>query len=423
MKNYANLNDNIRELEREYIALALRYGQTFASKLVPEDFFFFGHVYRVLQDSWENEKNISLELKTQGISATEFVNYETSRTLSAVARDLRASWKSRRVHDILGRALEQLPNQDTDSLIAEIQGQLIEGVSQERVEHGSIDNVIEEYRERQKLYHDKFKNGGGIIGLSTGYGVLDEMFDGLRPEHFIIIGGYTSTGKTAASLNFVSELVKQKKRVVYYSLEMAATDILSRLLGIMTNQSGLAILKKIPHDEGKVEEALKLLSESRMALYTSISELNDLSLSMTEENLRAPVDLFVVDFLQLVTAKGSKSEYEATSQVALTLQKIAKRLKVPVIALSQISNEGARAGDSAVMSFKGSGHIASAADVAIEIVSAESDIDSFRTKLKDGQPVNMKWVVRKNRHGRVGSLLMTFQGRTGVFELSEFEKL
>ena len=66
------------------------------------------------------------------------------------------------------------------------------------------------------------------------------------------------------------------------------------------------------------------------------------------------------------------------------------------------------------MSFKGSGAIAAAADLAIELQSGEEHIDILREKMKNGTPVQMKWIIRKNRHGRVGTLEMSFDGRTGI---------
>jgi replicative DNA helicase len=83
--------------------------------------------------------------------------------------------------------------------------------------------------------------------------------------------------------------------------------------------------------------------------------------------------------------------------------------------LSQISNEGAKNTENPVMSFKGSGAIAAAADLAIEIVNGEMDIQQLREKMNNGEVVRMKWQIRKNRHGRIGYIDMEFSGKTGIF--------
>ena len=93
-----------------------------------------------------------------------------------------------------------------------------------------------------------------------------------------------------------------------------------------------------------------------------------------------------------------------------------------MIVLSQISNEGARNSHDVVMSFKGSGTIASAADLAIEICIGEDDKNEWRRKMNEGEPVVMKWNIRKNRHGKVGYIDMEFNGRTGIFSPIELQK-
>jgi replicative DNA helicase len=137
---------------------------------------------------------------------------------------------------------------------------------------------------------------------------------------------------------------------------------------------------------------------------------------MYEENLRDKVDLFVVDFLQIMTVKNSKSEYETTTTAILSLQQIAKRLNIPVMVLSQISNESAKVEDAVVMGFKGSGAIASAADLAIELKSGEQSRQDWKQKIKEGKLVKIDWSIKKNRHGSIGKMEMAFNGNTGIFE-------
>jgi replicative DNA helicase len=148
--------------------------------------------------------------------------------------------------------------------------------------------------------------------------------------------------------------------------------------------------------------------------------MNQILLSMYEESLKDKPAVFIIDFLQLITLKNSRSEYETITQVILELQNTAKRLNIPIIVLSQVSNESAKNGDQTVMGFKGSGAIAAAADLAIELVSGEESVNELRRKMKEDEPVNIKWHVKKNRHGRVGTLDMTFIGKHGIFKEYDF---
>lgn len=385
-----------------------------------DDFAYYGLAYETVTCAHIEGRNITSSLMEKGLSVSDFLKEHSLRKIEVIADEIRECANARRMQMILGRALESLPLSDTASFASTVQQDILRSVSKSKKDESSIEPVIEEF---QKLREERREHPDRLLGISTGVSKLDEVSDGIRPGHLWIIGGYTNTGKTAASLNLTSELVKEGKRVVYYSIEMSKTDILARLLAILTNTPGIVIAKGLNRNEAEIDKALKLLSESNIGLYSGIAELDEILFSMYEENLRQKVDLFVVDFIQLVTKKDARSEYEAVSSTALELQLIAKRLGVPILALSQISNESAKAGDTAFMGFKGSGAIAAAADLAIQIVSAEESTEELAAKLKAGEPTNMKWKILKNRHGRTGTIEMTFQGRTGVFLLSDYEKI
>ena len=72
-----------------------------------------------------------------------------------------------------------------------------------------------------------------------------------------IIGGYTNVGKTASALNIAAELIRNKKKVAYFSFEMGQIDILARLIGIMSGESGLSILKGYGKNEDKINEVME----------------------------------------------------------------------------------------------------------------------------------------------------------------------
>lgn len=282
-------------------------------------------------------------------------------------------------------------------------------------EKSNIEELLKDFFALQERYKERFKNGPGLIGITTGYDKLDNIIDGFRPEHLWVLGGYTNTGKTAASLNFVSNLVRNQKRVLYFSLEMSKTDIIARLFGIMTNQSGLTILKGYQHDSDMVLEASKLLIASNLSIFNEVAQLDQMEALITQECSKSEVTLVVIDFLQLVKVKNVSSIYDRVTEAIQTFQTLAKKTKVTFLVLSQVSNEGAKGG-SEIMSFKGSGDIAAAADLAIEIKNGEESTVALKEKLAEGKMVNMMWDIRKNRHGRIGSIDMQFNGKTGIFE-------
>lgn len=391
------------------------------SLVIVDDFSNYSNVFSVITNSFKNSKNLITEFSTNKLKLSDFIEDVSFRRIDLIANELKEVSNAIRLYKILEDSLHDIPSENIESYISDIQRQIITKVKDTQKEKTDINSIIKEYQERKEFYQEKYKNGDKIIGISTGYDKLDEIIDGIRPQHLWVIGGYTNSGKTAASLNLVASLIQQGKRVVYYSLEMGNTDILARLIGIMANDNGLSILKGFPKDQERVNTAIQTIKKSNLSIHTTKSNLSEIQYSMYEENLKEHVDLFVVDFLQLVTVKGAKSEYETINASSLEFQQMAKRLKSTVLLLSQISNDGARNANDIVMSFKGSGSIAAAADLAIEITIGEQDKETWKQKMHNGEPVLMNWNIRKNRHGRIGFIQMAFEGKTGVFALSELE--
>lgn len=394
------------------------------ARLNPEDFGRDKKVFEIFIDCYKNDKNYITELSQRSkISLNDFVGKFSYRPIEKISKELRDINNAIKVYWVLENSVNNFNAEDLDYFVSNFQRDIVNIQTNKEAEQSTAVSVIADFQEKQANYKEKFKNHEGIIGISTGYEKIDNIIDGFRPEHLWVIGAYTNMGKTACSLNFTSNLIKQGKRVVFFSLEMSKTDILSRLLGIMTGQSGLTILKGFEHNEEDVEKALSQIKASEFSVYNQKTELSEIENTMFEENLTKKVDLFVIDFLQLVNVKGAKTEYETISTAILELQQLARKLQVPIMVLSQISNEGARHNNEMVMAFKGSGSIASASDLALEINIGEDDVKEWKQKMYNGEPVNMVWNIRKNRHGKVGSIDMKFNGRTGVFETSEYENL
>jgi len=418
--NIQNISIKIEELEKDLITRMIFHEKEIAlvvGAMAESEFIKFRKEFFTIKDCYLNQKSISREFTKNKLEFSKFfgeIPVLTPPTLSLIkqVKELHNAYK---VHNILESSLEEIPADKVFDFVLDLQHKISSNLKRFDDDKASIQEIIKDFFDRQQFYQEKFKQGGKIIGIPTGFDKLDNVIDGLRPEHLWVLGGYTNMGKTSASLNIVADLVRQGKRVVYYSLEMGAVDILQRLLGILTNQNGLDIIKGFGTD---VATELDLIKKSGLTIHSFNSEISEMIASMFEENLKQPVDLFVVDFIQLVNVKGSRSEYETVSTAILELQKTAKRFKTPIIVLSQISNDGARNQDNPVMSFKGSGSIAAAADLAIEIKSGESDTSTLKEKLQNNQPVLMKWDVRKNRHGRVGVIDMVFDGKTGIFKIA-----
>jgi replicative DNA helicase len=411
-----------KDIELELVSRLLMYPEqsiSISQIVRPEDFDHYGKVYEIILNSFVEEKEVYHEIRKGGFKLSEFDGTLSYRFPNEIAKDLKEYSNARNVKRVISEFSQKIPDNNLENFVAELQISLTNNIESSKRETSAIKDLIEDFQKEREEYLKK--PAGSIIGVSTGYEGLDNIIDGLRPEHLWIIGGYTNMGKTFASLNIVANLIAQKKRVVIYSLEMSKNDVISRLLGIMTKQNGLAIMKGT--QKTPIEKAIQILVDSHLSIITNKSEISDIAFSMFEENMKSPVDLFVVDFIQLVTLKNSKSEYETATESILKMQQTAKKLKKPIMVVSQISNDGAKNPDNGVMSFKGSGAIAAAADLAIEIIRGKDEtVDTIAEKTSKGEPIDMVWVIKKNRHGRLGVIKLEFNGRNGIFEkpLSNF---
>lgn len=409
------LMERSRVLEKELISRVIfdtKYAIRASTLITQDDFQFHGKAFSEVVRCHIEGKNVATELIGANIAISEFTD-NSFRPVESICKDLKDIANAIRIHGTLSRAVENVTYEDVDSYVSDVQRDIMNSVKTTERESTAISVIAEEWKKLRDTNIQKIKAGNPLIGISCGYTKIDAVIDGIRPGHLWIMGGYTSMGKTFASLNIVANLITQGKRVVYYSIEMTAADIVSRIIGIMTKQNAKSIIKGYGNQE-LAETAMQELIKSNLSIHTSKTSLSEIQYSMYEENLTMPVDLFVVDYMQLVTVKGMR-EYEATTLCAIEFQQMAKRLAVPTMLLSQVSNDSAKMGSEVVMGFKGSGAIAAAADLAIEITIGEEDPKEWKRKLQAGESVVMKWNIRKNRHGNAGFIEMDFTGSTGIF--------
>lgn len=415
--NYENFIKKSEKIEIELIGrlfFDIKHFPIVSAIVNKNNFTVYPEAFELLKDCYENEKNVITEFTVSKIQISKFINTDFSfRRPEAIANDLKEISNSIALYKVLNKALKNIPDSDVEAYASDIQKEIINEIHEVEYAKSDAISVVKEWKETREGYKQKFSNGVGLIGTSTGYPKLDESIDGLREGHIWILGGYTNAGKSTSALNIVSNLIKENKRVIFYSLEMSSNDIISKLLGIMLKVHGGSLLKGKEHQE--LENSLLKIIDSNLSIHTDKFELQDIIFSMTKEKLSG-ADLFIVDFVQNVTLKGSKGEYETTTTTAIDFQRTARKLSTPIILLSQISNDGAKNQMDGVMYFKGSGALGAVADLAIEVKVAEEKNEEFYAKMKNGDDVHITWTIKKNRHGATGSIDMSFNGRTGFIK-------
>jgi replicative DNA helicase len=187
-----------------------------------------------------------------------------------------------------------------------------------------------------------YQNEGKMTGIPTGFKQLDEMTTGLQPGDLIIVAGRPSMGKTTLAVNMAENAaLGSKKSAAIFSMEMSAESLTLRMLSSLgrINQAALRSGRLQEDDWPRIDSAMTQLGSANIHVDETPA------LTPTEIRARARrlkrergLDLIVVDYLQLMQVTGTK-ENRATeiSEISRSLKALARELKVPVIALSQLN--------------------------------------------------------------------------------------
>jgi replicative DNA helicase len=265
------------------------------------------------------------------------------------------------------------------------------------------------------------QRGQRITGLATHYTDLDEMTSGLQRSDLIIIAARPSMGKTAFAMNIAENAsIEDQKVVGMFSLEMSREALLLRLLcskaRVDSHKMRTGSLWR--DDMDKVVQAMEQLAHAPIFIDDtpgiSLSEMRAKARRL--QQAQGKLDLIIVDYLQLMS--GGSRRYENRTQevsaISRGLKGLAKELKVPVVALSQLS----RAPES-----RGGDHRPQLADLR-ESGSIEQDADVvafiFREEVyKPDEPELdgvAEIIIAKQRNGPTGRIKLAFVKRSTRFE-------
>ena len=233
--------------------------------------------------------------------------------------------------------------QSLQELIENAETTLFE-VSQKHVKQDveSIENILSASFDRLDELH---KDKGKLRGVSTGYKDLDNVLAGFQPSDLIVLAARPSMGKSALALNFAHNVaVKSGMPVLMFSLEMSKEQLVDRMLAAEAgvNSWNLRTGNLTDSDFEKIGQAMGTLSEAQIYFDDSPGlTVSDMRTKARREAHQRPLGLIIVDYLQLMSggAKfgGTDNRVQEISEISRGLKAIARELKVPVLALSQLS--------------------------------------------------------------------------------------
>ncbi|HYQ94920.1 MAG TPA: replicative DNA helicase [Burkholderiales bacterium] len=322
--------------------------------------------------------------------------------------------------EIADSALNRM-GKDVGQLLDEAESkvfQIAEAGARTRQGFMEIQPLLTQVMERIDLLYHK-DNPSDITGIPTGYRDLDRETSGLQPGDLIIIAGRPSMGKTALALNMAEHAaVENKLPVAIFSMEMSGSQLAMRMLGSIgrLDQHKLRTGRLSDDDWNRLTNAVGKLHDAPILVDES-GALNALELRARARRLHrqyGKLGLIVVDYLQLMQA-SSEGENRATeiSEISRSLKSLAKELKVPVVALSQLSRavEQRTGPKRPIMSdLRESGAIEQDADLILAIYREE--VYTPDTPEKGVAEI----IILKQRNGPIGTVKLTFLGEYTRFE-------
>lgn len=323
--------------------------------------------------------------------------------------------KARRIaSDIIEKVADQ--TSDPSSVVAEAISKL-SSVGASNSEKTDMDSMVDRFSELQEEYAEAILSGKSLLGISTGFRALDSATDGLRPHNVVSIIAAPSVGKSAFMLNIVNNVLKKGKRVVIFSLEMPQHDILSRLMAIESGIHSTDILKGLAlKDSDRYDDIKRIVITARskdLSIYSQLQFIDDIISAMMIESKKKKVDLFVLDYLQNVSARGNKGETEKLSDAARALQRSMSKIDSTLLLLSQVSIETKKSSSVFSIDGKGTGAIREVSDVVVYLKN-DGDDASILGLQNAGSDIPMKAIINKNRvTGKIFSFNIWREIRTG----------
>jgi len=278
-----------------------------------------------------------------------------------------------------------------------------------------IKEILVEYCE---VLDQRLKEGGKLLGLSTGFTDLDERLNGLKPGNLIIIAGRPSMGKTTLGLNIAEHVgINEKQTALVFSLEMSEAELIEK---------HVASTGRIPLEQlqtGSVLTSEKYSSDFSKAtdlLATANIVINDKG-GINFHELRAycfavkrqyGLGLVVIDYLQLMVGQQGEQREAVVSGISRGLKALAKELQIPIIALSQLNRgvESRHIKKPVLSDLRESGSIEQDADAVILLYR-----DEYYEKKSQLAGI-AEAIVAKVKMGKTGSVGLAWNGECSRFD-------
>ena len=432
------MSDDFRILPHDLVAEQSVLGAVFitpetiislADELVPDDFYKPANkiVFKTMLSLFKKGEPIDATtmvsaLTNQGqIKEIGGINYvvelvnstPTSKNVEHYAKLVKEKATLRRVIADLSDSLSSAYQGDVSisDIIAQTEKSMLD-ISNQNTGTG-FRNVADILDTHMQMVETRSQTDGVVTGLSTGFVGLDKITTGLHEDNLIILAARPAMGKTALALNIAQYIaVKEKKPVAIFSLEMGAESLIERMLAsegtvegyhLKTGNLSVEEWSRLVHAQGNLYDAPIFVDDTAGI---RISEIRSKARKLAQE--MGGLGVIIIDYLQLITGSKGENRQQVVSEISRELKILAKDLKVPVIALAQLSRAVEQRQDKRPMlaDLRESGSIEQDADI-VAFLYREA---YYQKEQADSQESNnvTELILEKNRHGSLGTVKLYF---------------
>lgn len=284
-------------------------------------------------------------------------------------------------------------------------------ISQEHVTRNflPIKDALAESFDRLEEMH---KKKGGLRGVSTGFRDLDNVLSGLQESNLVILASRPSMGKTTLAMNIAQHAsTKEKVSVGIFSLEMSKEQLVDLMLSSEANVDAwrLTTGNLTEEDFSRLSDAMGELAESNLYVDdTPGISIMEMRTKARRLQLEKGLDLLVVDYLQLVRSpRDLDNRVAEVSEISQSLKNLARELKIPVLALSQLSR---------AVEIRGGNKPPQLSDLRESgAIEQDADVVMFLYREDQESKDDIKLIVAKHRSGPLGEVDLKFKGERRRF--------
>lgn len=401
--------------------------------LMPDDFYRIAHqkIFQTMLDLSDQGKAIDVVTVTEELSAkkeledvgglsylTELANaVPTAANIGHYAKIVEEKALLRRLIRVATKIVEDgfTREDEVEALLAEAEKKVMEVANRKNA--GDFKHVKDVLVQTYDNIEQLQSRNGDVTGIPTGFKDLDRMTAGFQRNDLIIVAARPSVGKTAFALNIAQNVaIKARENVAIFSLEMGAEQLVMRMLCAEGNIDAQVLRTGAltADDWSKLTMAMGSLSDSGIYIDDTpglrVSEIRAKCRRLAQEH---GLGMILIDYLQLIQGSGRRGEnrQQEVSEISRSLKALARELKVPVIALSQLSRGVEQRQDKRPMmsDIRESGSIEQDADIVAFLYR-----DDYYDKESDNKNM-IEIIIAKQRNGPTGTVTLAFKKEFNKF--------